>query len=94
MTMAFPNHGLNAFKNVYKISWPLPQIRLIVDDRWPSIPVVEKLDKDLRAQLDSNVLLSNALSNEFGTRLVGIDLWCDSGKQYSNQELCWQRLSE
>ena len=45
----------------------------------PSIPVVEKLEKDLVAELGSNVFLSNALSNELGTRLVGIELWCDSG---------------
>lgn len=44
----------------------------------PPIPVVEELEKDLRAELGSNVFLSDALTKEFGGRLVGIKLWCDS----------------
>lgn len=53
----------------------------------PSIPVVEELEKDLIAELGSNAFVSDALNDEFCTRLVGKKLWCDSGNSTPTSNL-------
>ena len=45
----------------------------------PSVPVVQELEKDLRAELGSYIFFCDALTDVFPSRIVGVMLWSDSG---------------